>query len=386
MPVGKTRAGVWYFKVYVPTGRFDPDGKPIKKQVLKKSKKWNKRQAEKAERAFLATIETDPTQLNSITFDTLFDEFYSYKKPRVKASTLKELESVYRVHLRDYFGGLKVNTINRRKVELFQNEIYKRKTKNGTLFKNNTLRKIQQHLFSLLRYAANHDYMRSLGSIEYVRREEIVSKENYFTESQFQKFIALVDDLEERAFFCMLYFTGMRLGEITGLLISSVDLDAGTVKVTHQFSSRERDLDTTKTKNSLRTIFLPEVLLSELRPYVADAFTRDHDRSDFFFLRFRSPSTITRRKDRICELAGIPRITLHGFRHSHVSFLVNHGFSVHEIADRISDTPDMVYKVYGHLFASSKVKMAAKIDAAWERLQQRLQFLSVFLFHFNNCM
>ena len=58
----------------------------------------------------------------------------------------------------------------------------------------------------------------------------------------------------------------------------------------------------------------------------------------------------------------LKKITLHGFRHSHVSFLINHGANIKAIADRIGDTVDQVLKTYSHLFQKTEDELISLIE------------------------
>ena len=60
--------------------------------------------------------------------------------------------------------------------------------------------------------------------------------------------------------------------------------------------------------------------------------------------------TPNRHLNNVADQAGLKRITVHGLRHSHVSYLISKGLSVYEIAERIGDNVEMVTKVYGHMF------------------------------------
>ncbi len=62
------------------------------------------------------------------------------------------------------------------------------------------------------------------------------------------------------------------------------------------------------------------------------------------------------------EKAAIPFIRIHDMRHSHVSLLINMGFSPHLIAERIGDTVQMVNSTYGHLYPSKHNEVAEKLN------------------------
>ena len=53
---------------------------------------------------------------------------------------------------------------------------------------------------------------------------------------------------------------------------------------------------------------------------------------------------------------------IHGFRHSHVSMLINKGFSAHAIAKRIGDTVTMVNEIYGHLYDNAQDELVESLD------------------------
>ena len=53
-------------------------------------------------------------------------------------------------------------------------------------------------------------------------------------------------------------------------------------------------------------------------------------------------------------MAGVKRITPHGFRHSHVSLLINLGCDSREVANRVGDTIQVIENTYYHMFPQKK--------------------------------
>ena len=73
-------------------------------------------------------------------------------------------------------------------------------------------------------------------------------------------------------------------------------------------------------------------------------------------------SYLHREMDRGAKEAGVKRIRIHDIRHSHVSLLIDMGFSVTAIADRVGhECIDITYN-YAHLFPSKQAEMADKLD------------------------
>ena len=67
--------------------------------------------------------------------------------------------------------------------------------------------------------------------------------------------------------------------------------------------------------------------------------------------------------ERGCKLSGVKKIRIHDLRHSHISHLIDLGFSAVAIADRVGhESIDITYR-YSHLFPSKQVAMADRLDA-----------------------
>ena len=73
-------------------------------------------------------------------------------------------------------------------------------------------------------------------------------------------------------------------------------------------------------------------------------------------------SYLHREMDRGSKEAGVKRIRIHDIRHSHVSHLIDMGFSAIAIADRVGhESIDITYN-YAHLFPSKQTEMAKRLD------------------------
>lgn len=63
-----------------------------------------------------------------------------------------------------------------------------------------------------------------------------------------------------------------------------------------------------------------------------------------------------------CELSGVKRIRIHDIRHSHVSALINSGYSPTAIADRMGHETAEVTEMYSHLFPSTQHDLVEALD------------------------
>lgn len=63
-----------------------------------------------------------------------------------------------------------------------------------------------------------------------------------------------------------------------------------------------------------------------------------------------------------CEASGVKKIRIHDIRHSHVSLLIDMGFSAVAIASRVGhESIDITYR-YAHLFPTRQTDMADKLN------------------------
>ena len=67
--------------------------------------------------------------------------------------------------------------------------------------------------------------------------------------------------------------------------------------------------------------------------------------------------------DRGCRISGVKRIRVHDLRHSHVSLLIEQGFSAIAIADRVGhESIDITFR-YAHLFPTKQLEMVNSLES-----------------------
>lgn len=163
----------------------------------------------------------------------------------------------------------------------------------------------------------------------------------------------------------LLAYTGMRIGEALGL--KWADVNFKTKEITVNCTRDSHGERTPKTRNSYRTIPVDEILINQLLSYqkwcVETKFRFGYklDKSaDHIFISNRGATKIFSEVMKIAlrnsylklkeENINITRISPHGLRHTHATILINNGVPPKTIADRLGNTVEMVYKVYGHSF------------------------------------
>ena len=183
----------------------------------------------------------------------------------------------------------------------------------------------------------------------------------FWTKAEYQRFAeAMMDKPLSYYAFEMLYWCGIREGELLALTPADFDFEAGTVKInkSYQRLHGEDVITTPKTKKSNRTIKMPNFLCDEMRDYLGMLYgVKKKDR--IFTV---TKSYLHHEMDRGATEAGVKRIRIHDLRHSHISLLIDMGFSAVAIADRVGhESIEITYR-YAHLFPSKQTEMADKLD------------------------
>lgn len=176
---------------------------------------------------------------------------------------------------------------------------------------------------------------------------------------EFEKIIKYIqkgkeDKTEEILYLNLLFKTGMRNGEARGLQWEDINFNEGTVFIRKSVYSLVHGnfiINKPKTKQSTRIIHLPKSLLEDLKIY--REITEYKEKEDFIFCREKGiPRTSSFNKStlkRACKALEI-KISHHGLRHSHATFLIQNDIPVHLVQYRLghSDVKTTI-KIYTHI-------------------------------------
>ena len=205
----------------------------------------------------------------------------------------------------------------------------------------------------------------------YQNKEEFLKEPQlkFWEVSEFKIFIAAVDDQQWHDIFMFLFFTGLREAEMFALQWKDIDFQNCTItikkSITYKTMGAPWKLTTPKNKNSIRTIDLQDTLLGPLLKRLEQEKRKDGFTLDYFVfgdIRPVSRSDLARKMDHYIQLSGVSRITPHGLRHSHASFLIKNKIDDSLIAERLGHTVSELRKTYAHVYASTRQDMKKLLD------------------------
>ncbi len=343
----------WYVMAYYEM----PDGS--KKQKCKRGF-HTKREAKEWEGQFLYQKNTD-LNMNLESFVELYLEDI---RPRVKQTTMIEKENLLKRKIIPKFGKMKMNEISGRDILLWQNGLLSHRNHLGKPYSETYLRKMNCELNALFNHAVRHYDLHSnpvlkVGSIGTKKNLEM----QFWTQEEYLRFAdAVMNKPMPYYAFEMLYWTGIRIGELLALTPEDFDFEKKTVRINKSYQRlKKQDVITTpKTRKSIRTVTMPDTLCEEMQECIRLQYgLKPTDRI------FAGISKTILHKEMInaAKTAGVKRIRIHDLRHSHVSLLIELGFSPLAIADRVGhESIEITYR-YAHLFPNKQSEMAISLEA-----------------------
>lgn len=285
-----------------------------------------------------------------MSFEEAYENFKIYAQKRHKKQGFITLTSDFNSNILPYFINKNIYTLTIRDILFWQNSILEKK------YKYSYESKLYIEFNSFMNYCCSfynlsENLVKKVGNFPQKIEEK---KTDFYTLKEFNKFIKYVDDNIYRQFFCLMFFTGLRPGEALALKFSDLDFNNNKLFIKHNMTTKGgRVLDTVKNQSSVRIILIDKKLkkdLLKLKKYYIKLY--DNKCYDYFIFGGMKPlscSTINRRKKKACLKAKIRPITLHQFRHSHATLLLQKGIMINEISRRLGHSKvSTTLDVYTH--------------------------------------
>jgi integrase len=312
-----------------------------------------RREAEEWLRNFLLKQQSD----FDMRFKDFADLYFKDMEARLREHTMINKHYIMDDKVLPYFGEKKMNEITPADIRKWQTELINKgysKTYLKTI--NNQLSAIFN--FAVRYYGLKNNPCRTAGSMGKSKAGEM----SFWTKEEFNAFAdCVIDKRESWLAFQILFWTGMRIGELLALEINDVNLQTRVISVTKSYQRlRGKDIITPpKTPKSIRDITIPEFLVEDIRDYLEDRYDPDPDEP----LIPVTKTFLEKELQRGIKASGVKKIRLHDLRHSHASLLIELGFSPKEIADRLGhEKIETTLNTYSHLYPNKQAKIAERLD------------------------
>ena len=332
---------------------------------------WKGERKQKCKRGFATRKEAldwerEFLQQQSADMDMAFSAFvelYSRDmKTRLRQNTWLTKENIIQNKLMPYFGNKSMSEIGAKDIIQWQNEMMNLRGKDGKPFSATYLKTMHNQVSAIFNHAVKFYDLKSnpaakAGSVGKKEAKDML----FWTKDEYLKFADAMMD-KPLSFYAleMLYWCGIRLGELLALTPADFDFTKSTVTISKSYQrlNREDVITEPKTPKSNRVIKMPDFLCQEIQEYLKSLYGCDSGDRMFPI----SKSYLHHEMNRGAKASGVKRIRVHDLRHSHVSHLIELGFSAVAIADRVGhESIDITYR-YSHMFPSKQDGMADRLE------------------------
>ncbi len=316
--------------------------------------------------------------VRKMTLRQLFDEYAAVKKYEVRQITYDKTVSTFNYYifptLADvYIDKLSAKILQGWKISLEERDLALKTKKN-----------VYSELRTMFNYAVRMEYLPKSPLVKVGNfKDPLATKQeiNFYTPEEFRAYIQAAKEMALRkqkeendlfewnyyVFFNIAFYTGLRKGEIHAL--RWCDIDGAYLSVKHSITQKlhNEDVETPpKNKSSIRTIQIPLPLIKILDEHKKRQMLLQSWSSDHRVLgeeRCLRDTTIQKRNNLYATLAGVKRIRIHDFRHSHASLLANMGINIQEVARRLGHAKiEMTWNTYSHLYPREEERAIAVLN------------------------
>ena len=316
-------------------------------------------------------------RLHTPTFSEVAKDWLKYKKPSVRDNVLNDYEGHIENHLKPFLGNMPINRINFDAIEKFMSNARKkkrviknkRKKETEQIVKHMTeatLKKIMITLGQVLKYATRKRYIefnpvreiekpraKGRGRIDFLKPHEI------------RAILNSAGDAEYKMLFLMAVMTGMRQGELLGLMWSDIDGINSQVSVRRSYNHGK--FQEPKSEKSYRRIDLSPMVVSELKKWKLQCQKGEYDLVfpneagnplDAMNMMHRQFRPALRR-------AKLREIRFHDLRHTYASLLIDQGEHPKYIQGQMGHASiNITMDVYGHLMKDVNSEAPLKLEKA----------------------
>lgn len=301
---------------------------------------------------------------SNLHFEKVAEMWLEQYKNTVKASTLTSQKVALRKHILPLFGKIPINKIT---IPYCQTQVnhwftYYKKFNNLIMITS----QIFQYAISV-RLLTNNP----MNGVIRPKRQMDIDQEDYaspyYSQKQLSNFLDIAKEqlpFSEYLMFRILAFTGLRKGELHALRWKDISFSHGTLSVKQTVATADGwklIFQTPKTRKSIRELSLDDETLKLLKRWQLqqkelffkfgvknngeDQLLFTSEENNVLYLDF-----LNHRLTKLLKDNDLDHMTVHGFRHTHCSLLLESGVPIKEVQERLGHTDiKTTMNVYAHV-------------------------------------
>lgn len=356
------------------TSGYDPGtGKQIQRSISGKTQKEVAKKLKEATAALDSGTYTAPSKM---TVGQWMDIWTAEYLGAVKPSTVISYKAAVKNHIKPNLGALKLEALAPHQIQGFYNNLSNPSNgKAGPSAK--TIKNIHGILHKALQQAVMNGNIRTNPCDACVLPKVIKKEIQPMDEAQIAAFLKAISGHRFEDLFKATVFTGMREGEVCGLLWDCVDLKKGTVLINKQLQKMRQtggEHRLVPTKNGkARSITLAPFVVTILKQVKRKQlenrlrYGECYEDSGFVFTdelgRHLKPQVVYRDFKKVVADIGAPSIRFHDLRHSYAVAAIKSGDDIKTVQENLGHaTAAFTLDVYGHVTEKMKQDSANRME------------------------
>lgn len=327
---------------------------------------------------FEREMQLDKKQMDFSKINISFFDYYTkwselYRLPGVNQGGMKRYEN-YGKKLKEYFGDERLIDVSKSEYQEFINKYGAKRSKS-------TVSRLNSYVKAMCDEAIDEGIMRR----NFTRNVKLVfgvaavnAEDKYLQLDDFSKLLHQAElryDLSNTSALEIIFIgnSGARFEEAHALSWNNVHFENNTVTIKHAIPSGGNTIKETKNPTSTRTIAINPKTMDLLKKhktnqenyYKAKGITNDND---FVFRNKKRENPSNKAvsdmlKDLLKEAGVKDVITPHGLRHTHVSYLFAHNFSLLYVSQRVGHAnPQVTLRIYAHIMRAVQQDEDASLE------------------------
>ena len=288
--------------------------------------------------------------------------------PRLRETTLANKRYLFDKKVLPYFGEMPINATKPTDIRNWQNELIHYRRPNGKCYSPTYLRTINNQLtaafnFAVKFYGLRENPCHKAGTMGKKNADEML----FWTNEEFKVFIEAMEERPvEYAIFTVMYYTGLRVGELLALTPEDIDFDRHIISVNKNYQrlNGKDYIYPPKTEAGYREVVMPKVLESCLREYLAKLY--DVQPTDRIFPYDRG--WVGRQMKYGCDHSGTQKIRVHDVRHTFATMALQNGVDVKTVSSMLGHySAGFTLDTYAHVTTDAQLKAAQTMGSILSR-------------------
>ena len=370
--------GGWYFKA-----NFGSDPLTGKKHQVTKRGFKTAAAASRARREYLEQVATGRrpgvTSSSGMTVNELLDWYLDGLDAdgKLSAKTRFDYRANADAYVRPWLGDKRLRDVTPELVLAWQRKLAAEGgRKRGQALSANTIRLARAPLMGAFKVALMAGLTAYNPMVGIPRPTAARGVPRHWSPEQAREFLGFEEGDRMWPLWAFLLGSGVRIGELVWLRWPNVDLDRRLVRIVEFASTLGYDLlpSRGKSRDAVRTIDLDDGLVRVLRlQRKAQAEERlaaaEYEDTELVFTRPAGgayhPQTISQALGRRSEVAGLPRLTAHGLRHTSATLMLANGVPPKVAAERLGHADATLFtNLYSHVTPTMQREAADRIGRA----------------------